>query len=85
MVQAQQIAEAVSYTHLDVYKRQGEVLRKMFTLAVEWEWRTDNPAQGFHRRIEHARERFLSPEELTRPAAVLDAAEDCLLYTSRCL
>ena len=35
-----------------------------------------NPAQGFHRRIEHARERFLSPEELTRLAAVLDAAED---------
>jgi hypothetical protein len=48
--------------------RMGEVLRKMFTLAVEWEWRTDNPAQGFHRRIEHARERFLSPEELTRLA-----------------
>ena len=56
--------------------RMGEVLRKMFTLAMEWEWRTDNPAQGFHRRIEHARERFLSPEELTRLAAVLDAAED---------
>lgn len=54
--------------------RMGEVLRKMFTLAMEWEWRTDNPAQGFHRRIEHARERFLSPEELTRLAAVLDAA-----------
>jgi integrase len=56
--------------------RMGEVLRKMFTLAIEWEWRADNPAQGFHRRIEHARERFLSPEELTRLAAVLDAAED---------
>jgi len=37
----------------------GEALRKMFTLAVEWEWRADNPAQGFHRRLEHARERFL--------------------------
>lgn len=56
--------------------RMGEVLRKMFTLAIEWEWRADNPAQGFYRRIEHARERFLSPEELTRLAAVLDAAED---------
>lgn len=56
--------------------RMGEMLRKMFTLAMEWEWRADNPAQGFHRRIEHARERFLSPEELTRLAAVLDAAED---------
>lgn len=58
--------------------RMGEVLRKMFTLAMEWEWRADNPAQGFHRRIEQARERFLGPEELTRIAAVLDNAEDQL-------
>jgi integrase len=56
--------------------RMGEVLRKMFTLAMEWEWRADNPAQGFHRRIEEARERFLGPEELTRIAVVLDSAED---------
>ena len=56
--------------------RMGEILRKMFTLAMEWEWRSDNPAQGFHRRIEHARERFLSPEELVRLASVLDSAED---------
>jgi integrase len=56
--------------------RMGEVLRKMFTLAVEWDWRDDNPAQGFHRRLEQARERFLSPEELGRLAAVLDMAED---------
>jgi len=56
--------------------RMGEVLRKMFTLAMEWEWRADNPAQGFHRRVEQARERFLGPEELTRIAAVLDNAED---------
>jgi integrase len=56
--------------------RMGEVLRKMFTLAMEWEWRTDNPAQGFHRRIEQARERFLGPDELIRIAAVLDSAED---------
>ncbi len=56
--------------------RMGEVLRKMFTLAIDWGWRTDNPAQGFHRRLETARERFLSPEELTRLAAALDAAED---------
>jgi len=56
--------------------RMGEVLRKIFTLAMEWEWRADNPAQGFHRRIEEARERFLGPEELTRIAAVLDSAKD---------
>jgi integrase len=56
--------------------RMGEVLRKMFTLAMELEWRADNLAHSFHRRIEQARERFLGPDELTRIAAVLDSAED---------
>ena len=56
--------------------RMGEVLRKMFTLAVEWGWCTDNPAQRFHRRIETPRERFLSKEEITSLGAALDAAED---------
>ncbi len=56
--------------------RIGEVLRKMFTLAIEWGWREDNPAQRFHRRIETPRERFLSKEEITSLAAALDAADD---------
>ncbi len=56
--------------------RIGEVLRKMFTLAVEWGWCEDNPAQRFHRRIETARERFLSKDEITSLAAALDAATD---------
>ncbi len=56
--------------------RVGEVLRKMFTLAVEWGWCADNPAQRFHRRIETPRERFLSKDEIASLAAALDAAED---------
>jgi integrase len=56
--------------------RIGEVLRKMFTLAVEWGWCEDNPAQRFHRRIETARERFLSKDEINSLAAALDAAAD---------
>ncbi|MCW1932311.1 tyrosine-type recombinase/integrase [Pararhodobacter zhoushanensis] len=56
--------------------RVGEILRKMFTLAVEWGWREDNPAQRFHHRMETPRERFLSNEEIARLAAALDAAED---------
>ncbi len=72
--------------------RTGEVLRKMFTLAIGWGWRTDNPASGFKKRIENERERFLSQEEIGRLAEVLDAAEDqraagiirlCLLTGSR--
>jgi integrase len=56
--------------------RVGEVLRKMFTLAISWGMRTDNPASGFRRRIENERERFLTPEELGRLAKALDAAKD---------
>ena len=56
--------------------RIGEVLRKMFTLAVEWGWCEDNPAQRFHRRTESPRERFLSKEEITSLGAALDAATD---------
>ncbi len=56
--------------------RVGEVLRKMFTYAVSWGWREDNPAASFRRRIENPRERFLTQEELRKLAAALDAAED---------
>ncbi len=56
--------------------RIGEILRKMFTLAVQWGWCTDNPAQRFHRRIETPRERFLSKAEIASLAAALDAATD---------
>ena len=56
--------------------RVGEVLRKMFTLAIGWGMRTDNPASGFRRRIENERERFLRPEEIGRLAKALDAAKD---------
>lgn len=56
--------------------RMGEVLRKMFTLAVEWGWCDQNPAQRFHRRVETPRERFLSQAEITSLAAALDRSED---------
>ncbi len=38
--------------------RAGEVIRKMFNLAVLWKMRTDNPAFAFRKRPETARERF---------------------------
>lgn len=56
--------------------RCGEVLRKMFALAVKWKMREDNPATGFRKRLETERERFLSPAEIERLAAALGAAED---------
>lgn len=57
--------------------RVGEVLRKMFNLSVRlWKMRDDNPAEGFLRRAENERERFLSLEEVDRLANALAAAED---------
>lgn len=56
--------------------RLGEVIRKMFAYAIGWGWRQDNPAARFHRRVETARERYLSPEEIAKLAAALEAAQD---------
>ena len=56
--------------------RVGEVLRKMFSLAVTWKMRTDNPATSFRKRPETARERFLSFDEIQRLADALCAATD---------
>jgi integrase len=72
--------------------RVGEVLRKMFNLAIEWGWLEDTPANGFYRRVESPRERFLTKGEIDRLAAVLDADPDqraagiiriCMLTGSR--
>ncbi|MCA3448687.1 MAG: site-specific integrase [Rhodobacter sp.] len=56
--------------------RVGEVLRKMFTLSIQWRMRTDNPATGFRKRPETARERFLSFDEIGRLAEALANDED---------
>jgi integrase len=73
--------------------RVGEVLRKMFSLAVTWKMRIDNPATSFRKRPETARERFLSFEEIQRLADALCADPDqraagiirlCMLTGARC-
>jgi integrase len=48
------------------------LLSKMFTLAVEWGWRSDNPAKGIERYDEQKRDRWLSDTELRRLCNVLD-------------
>src|SRR5581483_4274655 len=53
--------------------RVGEVLRKMFNLAIRWRMRPDNPAAGFHRHPETPRDRFLNADEIKRLADVLAA------------
>ena len=56
--------------------RCGEVLRKMFNLAVKWNMITENPAHGFRKRSEQERERFLSPDEIERLSKALASAPD---------
>lgn len=52
------------------------VLSKMFSLAVRWQWRTDNPAKGIERNQEIKRHRYLSPDELGRLSEVLPKHDD---------
>ena len=42
------------------------LLSKMFTLAVSWGWRDDNPVKGIQKYQEEKRERWLNKEELER-------------------
>jgi integrase len=52
------------------------LLSKMFSLAIRWGWRTDNPCRGIERNPENKRHRYLSPAELTRLAAALVGLRD---------
>ncbi len=51
--------------------RVAQVLRKMFNLAIRWEYRTDNPVTGLVFNAEVPRNRYLSPEEIRRLTDVL--------------
>jgi integrase len=53
--------------------RLGEILRKMFNLAIRWRIRADNPAAGFARNAEAPRDRYLSTDEIGRLSGALDA------------
>ena len=45
---------------------------KMFSLAVSWGWRADNPVVGIQKYQEEKRDRWLDEEELQRLWAILD-------------
>jgi integrase len=52
------------------------VVSKMFTLAIRWKMRPDNPAKGIERNAEHKRKRYPSADELKRLIAALDKHPD---------
>jgi len=47
------------------------LLSRMFSLAIRWQWRSDNPCRGVERNQEHKRKRYLTADELARLMAVL--------------
>lgn len=47
------------------------LMSKMFSLAMKWSWRIDNPVKGIERYQEEHRERWLSDNELGRLLGVL--------------
>ena len=52
------------------------LLSKLFSLAIRWKLRPDNPVKGVERNAEHARTRYLSAAELSRLLAVLRTFRD---------
>ena len=52
------------------------LLSRMFSLAVHWKLRSDNPVRGISRNQEHKRDRYLTGAELTRLTAALTKLHD---------
>ena len=51
--------------------RVAQILRKMFNLAIRWEYRADNPVSGLVFNPEPPRHRYLTEDEIKRLTAVL--------------
>ena len=56
--------------------RVAALLSKMFSLAIKWGWRSDNPVRGLERNPEAQRERYLSGKEITALSKALAKYED---------
>ncbi len=66
-----QLHRAISQTRPIRANRVAQLLSKMFSLAVRWEYRPDNPVKGIQRNPERKRARYLSGDELRRLTATL--------------
>jgi integrase len=52
------------------------LLSKMFALAIEWKWTTENPVRGIEKNEEQKRECWLTVEQLQRFREALDSYAD---------
>jgi len=56
--------------------RVAALLSRMFTMAVRWGMRADNPVKGIERNAEGKRQRYASPAELARLSKALASLRD---------
>jgi integrase len=79
----------VAYEHIDglhrtitrrgspiVANRAVAITSKMFSMAIRWRWRADNPAKGIARNHENKRQRYLTHGELSRLGNALAGHQD---------
>jgi integrase len=59
-----------------VANRTVAVLSKMFSQAIRWRWRADNPCKGVERNHEEKRQRYLSPTEIAALSGALAGHKD---------
>jgi integrase len=59
-----------------VANRTIALLSKMFSQAIRWRWRADNPCKGVERNHEEKRQRYLSPLEITALSGALAGHAD---------
>jgi integrase len=65
--QVQQLHDRITKRgHLHRANRTIAVLSKMFSLAMRWNMRTDNPVRGLERHYEAKRKRYVNGDELQR-------------------
>jgi integrase len=56
--------------------RVAALLSRMFTMAIRWGMRADNPVKGIERNAEGKRQRYASPAELARLSKALASLRD---------
>jgi integrase len=73
----------IDFVHLTISKRAPwranrviALLSRMFSMAIRWRWRVDNPCKGIERNDEPKRRRYLSADELARLIGALDSYTD---------
>jgi integrase len=52
------------------------LLSRMFSMAIRWGMRTDNPCKGVEKNVEEKRSRYLSADEMARLSAALADLRD---------